>query len=102
VSAAAAVAWLPGSQRSCSQPAQQGPVVMLTVGSTISGVFFLEPINIYHGDYKMDRSFPIRISYHRNVHYNSLVDPYKATVGVGLGLPGLQPGVRGCFDELCA
>ena len=26
------------------------------------------------------------------MHYNSLVDPYKATVGVGLGLPGFVPG----------
>lgn len=26
------------------------------------------------------------------MHYNSLVDPYKATVGVGLGLPGYVPG----------
>lgn len=32
------------------------------------------------------------MSYHRGVHYNSLVDPYKATVGVGLGLPGFVPG----------
>ncbi len=35
---------------------------------------------------------PIRLSYHRESHYNSLVDPYKATVGVGLGLPGHSPG----------
>lgn len=35
---------------------------------------------------------PIRLSYHRGTHYNSLVDPYNATIGVGLGLPGLQPG----------
>ncbi|KAL3242543.1 hypothetical protein MRX96_021049 [Rhipicephalus microplus] len=36
---------------------------------------------------------PIRLSYHRNVHYNSIVDPYKATVGVGLGLPSFKPGL---------
>ena len=36
---------------------------------------------------------PIRISYHRNVHYNSVVHPYKATIGVGLGLPALVPGL---------
>ena len=35
---------------------------------------------------------PIRLSYHRDCHYNSLVDPYKATIGVGLGLPGFSPG----------
>lgn len=26
------------------------------------------------------------------MHYNSLVDPFKATIGVGLGLPGFVPG----------
>lgn len=36
---------------------------------------------------------PIRLSYHRNVHYNSIVDPYKATIGVGLGLPSFKPGL---------
>jgi OTU domain-containing protein 5 len=50
-----------------------------------------EPINIFHGKHQSDDE-PIRLSYHRGVHYNSLVDPYKATVGVGLGLPGFVPG----------
>lgn len=36
---------------------------------------------------------PIRLSYHKNIHYNSIVNPYKATVGVGLGLPGFVPGL---------
>lgn len=31
---------------------------------------------------------PIRLSYHRLVHYNSIVDPHKATIGVGLGTFG--------------
>ena len=35
---------------------------------------------------------PIRLCYHRLCHYNSLVDPYKPTIGVGLGLPGFNPG----------
>ncbi|OZC06850.1 OTU-like cysteine protease [Onchocerca flexuosa] len=35
---------------------------------------------------------PIRLSYHGAVHYNSVVDPTKATVGVGLGLPEYSPG----------
>lgn len=52
----------------------------------------MEPINIFHGHMKTDNE-PIRISYHRNVHYNSVVHPYKATVGVGLGLPALCPGL---------
>lgn len=51
-----------------------------------------EPINIFHGMQKTDNE-PIRLSYHRNVHYNSIVDPYKATVGVGLGLPAFKPGL---------
>lgn len=49
-----------------------------------------EPINIF-GMRQTDNE-PIRISYHRNVHYNSIVDPFKATVGVGLGLPSFKPG----------
>ena len=57
----------------------------------------VDPINTFHGSYKTDNE-PIRLSYHGNVHYNSVVDPRKATIGVGLGLPGLQPGVSitGC------
>lgn len=35
---------------------------------------------------------PIRLSYQRNSHYNSIVDPFKATIGVGLGLPSYNPG----------
>lgn len=54
-------------------------------------LFYSEPINIFHGAHQTDNE-PIRLSYHRGVHYNSLVDPYKATVGVGLGLPGFVPG----------
>ena len=42
--------------------------------------------------YKPDNA-PIRLSYHYGVHYNSVVDPYSATVGVGLGLAGHKPGV---------
>ena len=51
----------------------------------------VEPINTFHGAYKHGNA-PIRLSYHNN-HYNSIVDPLKATIGVGLGLPGFQPGV---------
>ena len=51
-----------------------------------------EPINIFHGIYKTDNA-PIRLSYHQNVHYNSVIDPYEPSVGVGLGLAGYKPGV---------
>lgn len=51
-----------------------------------------EPINIFNGCQQTDNE-PIRLSYHRGVHYNSIVDPYKATIGVGLGLPAMKPGL---------
>ena len=35
---------------------------------------------------------PMRLCYHRLCHYNSIVDPVKPTIGVGLGLPGYNPG----------
>ena len=50
-----------------------------------------EPINIFQGPSSDNE--PIRLSYHRSVHYNSIVDPFKATVGVGLGLPAYDPGI---------
>lgn len=50
-----------------------------------------EPINIFQGSKR--ENDPIRLSYHRSVHYNSIVDPFKATVGVGLGLPAYDPGL---------
>lgn len=53
---------------------------------------FEEPSNIVHGMFKTDNE-PIRLSYHRGVHYNSIVDPWRPTAGHGLGLPDLQPGV---------
>ena len=55
---------------------------------------FLEPINSFHSrTYSYDDNAPIRLSYHGNVHYNSVIDPYNPTVGVGLGLAGYKPGV---------
>jgi len=53
-----------------------------------------EPINIFQAIHRSDKdvNVPIRLCYHRGVHYNSLVDPNNASIGVGLGLPGLVPG----------
>jgi hypothetical protein len=51
-----------------------------------------EPRNMFQGVFKTDNE-PIRLSYHGKNHYNSVVDPYKATIGVGLGLPLLAPGL---------
>ena len=52
-----------------------------------------EPINIFQTSESGDKNYPIRLSYHNRSHYNSLASPYEATVGVGLGLPGYQPGM---------
>ncbi|XP_060599836.1 OTU domain-containing protein 5-B-like [Ruditapes philippinarum] len=56
--------------------------------------YSIEPINTFHSSYKTDNE-PIRLSYHSNVHYNGVIDPYKQTIGVGLGLPvaNFQPGL---------
>ncbi|XP_048029247.1 OTU domain-containing protein 5b [Megalobrama amblycephala] len=51
----------------------------------------VEPINTFHG-IQENNDEPIRVSYHKNIHYNSVVNPYKASVGVGLGLPSFKPG----------
>eukprot|EP01018_Ginkgo_biloba_P012211 Gb_34871 [translate_table: standard] len=48
-----------------------------------------EPINIFHGTYGTDLP-PIRLSYHRGNHYNSLIDPHRLTIGAGLGFSSLQ------------
>lgn len=48
-----------------------------------------EPKNIFQGNYETDLP-PIRLSYHRNDHYNSLVDPNRSTVGAGLGFGSLS------------
>ncbi|XP_041944518.1 OTU domain-containing protein 5b isoform X1 [Alosa sapidissima] len=53
--------------------------------------YSIEPINTFHGIYQ-NNDEPIRVSYHGNIHYNSVVNPNKATIGVGLGLPAFKPG----------
>ena len=55
--------------------------------------YSLDPINTFHSRVPTrDDNAPIRVSYHGNVHYNSIINPYNPTVGVGLGLPGYKPG----------
>ena len=51
-----------------------------------------KPLNIFHKEYNT-KDAPIRLSYHDNNHYNAVVDPLNPTAGVGLGLPGLRPGL---------
>jgi hypothetical protein len=52
----------------------------------------IEQVNLFHQQYSTDNP-PIRLSYHNRNHYNSVIDPNNPSVGVGLGLPQLQPGV---------
>jgi len=55
-----------------------------------------EPINIFQHipQSESEVSIPMRLCYHRGVHYNSLVDPNNASLGIGLGLPGIKPGIN--------
>jgi len=46
----------------------------------------IEPINIFNGP-RINQDEPIRLSYHRMCHYNSISNPNNPSVGVGLGLP---------------
>jgi OTU domain-containing protein 5 len=57
----------------------------------------IEPKNTFQSVFQTDYE-PIRLSYHDRNHYNSIVDPYKATIGLGLGLPGFVPGVSVFFQ----
>ena len=51
-----------------------------------------EPINTFNGNYRnyTNENPPVRLSYHGNIHYNSIIDPQIPNVGVGLGLAGYQ------------
>lgn len=51
-----------------------------------------EPINTFQTSSPSSNA-PIRVSYHQNSHYNAVIDPYVATIGVGLGLPSFKPGL---------
>jgi hypothetical protein len=63
------------------------PVLVFEVGKKND-----EPMNIFHADYKTTDP-PIRLSYHDGNHYNAVIDPLVPTAGLGLGLPGLEPGL---------
>ncbi|CAN0466028.1 unnamed protein product, partial [Ascophyllum nodosum] len=47
------------------------------------------PINIFHGGFRTGNA-PIRVSYHGRSHFNAIIDPEEASVGQGLGVPGLS------------
>lgn len=50
-----------------------------------------EPINTFNSDQLKNGYEPLRLSYQRGSHYNAILNPYKASVGVGLGLAGYRP-----------
>mmetsp|Transcript_16642 Transcript_16642/g.30533 ORF Transcript_16642/g.30533 Transcript_16642/m.30533 type:complete len:502 (-) Transcript_16642:196-1701(-) len=52
----------------------------------------VEPLNIFQGVYSRSGNPPIRLLYSNGNHYDAVVDPYEASVGVGLGLPNFEPG----------
>ncbi|KAL1493028.1 hypothetical protein ABEB36_011170 [Hypothenemus hampei] len=52
----------------------------------------IKPINIFNYSNRiLNSNEPIRLSYHRMCHYNSISNPNKPSVGVGLGLPNYHP-----------
>jgi OTU domain-containing protein 5 len=57
---------------------------------------FIDPINTFHPISReannRHENPPIRLSYHGSIHYNSIVDPFTPTIGVGLGLANYVPG----------
>lgn len=59
--------------------------------SLLIQIIFLEPINIFSCSRLINSYEPIRLSYHRMCHYNSISNPSKPSVGVGLGLPNYHP-----------
>ena len=52
-----------------------------------------EPMNTFQAADVSGDHPPLRLTYHGRNHYNVLFDPNEPDVGVGLGLPGLQPGL---------
>lgn len=59
------------------------PVELYCYQTTPTNIFNSEQINNGHD--------PLRLSYQRGSHYNAIIDPYNASVGVGLGLAGYKP-----------
>ncbi|XP_017479766.1 PREDICTED: OTU domain-containing protein 5-A [Rhagoletis zephyria] len=52
------------------------------------------PINIFNSEQLNKGYAPLRLSYQRGSHYNAIIDPYDASVGVGLGLAGYKPELQ--------
>lgn len=54
------------------------------------GTSVVEPTNTFHGIYQNEDE-PIRVGYPWNLNYNSVVNPNKVTIGLGLGLASFKP-----------
>ncbi|CAJ0937254.1 unnamed protein product, partial [Mesorhabditis belari] len=59
--------------------------------------YSIDPLNVFHPirgspSSQQHPQSPIRLSYHDGCHYNAVYDPQRSTFGVGLGLPGPEPG----------
>lgn len=52
--------------------------------------FFSEPVNIFGLEQIKEGVEPLRLLYQRGSHYNAILNPYKPTVGIGLGLSGYR------------
>ena len=68
------------------------PVEVYTPETLYADIAALQPMNIFHEEYKTSDP-PIRLSYHDGNHYNAIIDPLIPTAGLGLGLPGLKVGL---------
>ena len=60
----------------------------------------VDPINIFQQEEEQTKisgistmNHPIRLLYMDGNHYDALIDPLVPTAGLGLGLPGLEPGL---------
>lgn len=51
---------------------------------------FVEPVNIFGQEQIKEGIEPLRLLYQRGSHYNAILNPYKPTVGIGLGLAGYR------------
>lgn len=51
---------------------------------------FVEPVNIFGQEQIKEGIEPLRLLYQRGSHYNAILNPYKPTVGLGLGLAGYR------------
>ena len=51
------------------------------------------PMNAFTAPTEGEVGAPLQLAYHGRSHYNVIVDPARADVGVGLGLPGYEPGL---------